>query len=476
MHLVRPVDDAHRALVRIGLGEPEVLAHAGRAVRLDRPVDDLARHVGRDHLDHRDLGPRRLVADDVHHVRGVEREQPRLVDHAARFGDALVPDRLFGQRLAERDARLQAVDHHLQRALGRADRAHAVVDAPRPEPALRDLEAAALAEQDVLDRHAHVVEQHLHVAVRRVVVAEHRQRAQHRHARRIARHQHHRLLRVARAVGVGLAHHDEDRAARVAGARAEPLAAVDDVVVALAPDAALDVGGVGRGHRRLGHQEGRADLAVEQRLEPALLLRVGAVALQGLHVAGVGRRAVEDLARPRHAAHHLAQRRVVEVRDAALALVRVRQEHVPQPGVRAPRLQFVDRPAPAATGRRRGAGHRARGDGVLRWGRCAASKNALRRCTRSRVLAEGSANIGCLHRVSGRRAVSALGGSPLKHFPMCLCVADATFRSTRQPLLDLHAGAFDHSSPLGHVARISAANSAGVPRRTSMPASAICLT
>jgi hypothetical protein len=44
---------------------------------------------------------------------------------------------------------LQAVAHHLQRALGGADGAHAVVDAPRPEPALRDLEAAALAQQDV---------------------------------------------------------------------------------------------------------------------------------------------------------------------------------------------------------------------------------------------------------------------------------------------------------------------------------------
>ena len=31
--------------------------------------------------------------------------QPRLVDHAARLGDALVPDRLRRDRLAERDAR-----------------------------------------------------------------------------------------------------------------------------------------------------------------------------------------------------------------------------------------------------------------------------------------------------------------------------------------------------------------------------------
>ena len=48
------------------------------------------------------------------------------------------------------------------------------MDAARAEPPLRDLEAAAFAEQDVRDRHAHVLEVDLAVAVRRVVVAEHR--------------------------------------------------------------------------------------------------------------------------------------------------------------------------------------------------------------------------------------------------------------------------------------------------------------
>src|SRR5947209_4729736 len=115
MHLVGPVDDAHRALVRIGLGEPEVGTDAGGAVRLDRPVDHLARDVGSHHLDHRDLRLGGLVAGHVHHMRGLQREQARLVDHAPGFGDALVPDRLLGQRLAERGALLQAVHHHLER-------------------------------------------------------------------------------------------------------------------------------------------------------------------------------------------------------------------------------------------------------------------------------------------------------------------------------------------------------------------------
>jgi hypothetical protein len=90
-----------------------------------------------------------LVAHRVHAVGGVQRQQAGLVDHAARFGDAFMPDRLLGQRLAERDAALQAVDHQFQRTLGRADGAHAVVDAPGPEAPLGDLEAAAFAQQDV---------------------------------------------------------------------------------------------------------------------------------------------------------------------------------------------------------------------------------------------------------------------------------------------------------------------------------------
>jgi hypothetical protein len=81
---------------------------------------------------------------------------------------------------------LQALAHEFERALGLADDAHAVVDAARPEAALRDLEAAAFAEQHVGRRDPDVLEHHFHVTVRRVVVAEHRQVTHDRHARRIA--------------------------------------------------------------------------------------------------------------------------------------------------------------------------------------------------------------------------------------------------------------------------------------------------
>jgi hypothetical protein len=128
---------------------------------------------------------------------------------------------------------------------------------------LGDLEAAALTQQDGRLRHAHVVVDDLGVAVRSIVVAEHVQHLDDLDALGVARHHDHRLLAVGRRIGVALAHQDDDLAARIAHARRPPLAAVDDVAVAVGLDAAFDVARVGRGDRRLGHGEAGADLAVE---------------------------------------------------------------------------------------------------------------------------------------------------------------------------------------------------------------------
>ena len=77
-----------------------------------------------------------------------------------------------------------------------ADRAHAVVDAAGAEPALRDLEAFTLAEQDAGRRHPAVLKDDLRVALGRVGVAEHAHRPHDRDPRRVHRHEQHRLLLV----------------------------------------------------------------------------------------------------------------------------------------------------------------------------------------------------------------------------------------------------------------------------------------
>ena len=153
------------------------------------------------------------------------------------------------------------------------ERPHAVVDPARAEPRLRDREALALAGEDVRHRHPHVVEHDLRVpAVVAVVVPEHGQRPHDPHARGVPRDQHHALATVPLGRRVGRAHDDQQRAVGVHRAGRPPLAAGDDVLVAVADDAGGDLGGVRRGHVGLGHAERRPDLGVEQRLEPLLLL------------------------------------------------------------------------------------------------------------------------------------------------------------------------------------------------------------
>ena len=56
---------------------------------------------------------------------------------------------LLGEPLAERGPRHRALAHQLQRPLGAADRAHAVVDPAGPEAGLGDHEATALLADQV---------------------------------------------------------------------------------------------------------------------------------------------------------------------------------------------------------------------------------------------------------------------------------------------------------------------------------------
>jgi hypothetical protein len=91
------------------------------------------------------------------------------------------------------------------------------MDASRTEPALHDLEAAALAQHHVGSRDADVVEEDLSVAVRRVVVPEDGEHALDCDARGGSWDEDDGLALVdLRVVGRGLAHDHVDLAAEVA--------------------------------------------------------------------------------------------------------------------------------------------------------------------------------------------------------------------------------------------------------------------
>ncbi|KRB79740.1 hypothetical protein ASE00_18685 [Sphingomonas sp. Root710] len=161
VHLVGSVGKAQQPRIGERRCKEMVVAGAAAAEHLDRPVEDLLRHQRRGDLDHRDLLPRRLVADPVHHVGGLHRQQPGLFDHDARLGDVFQRYRLLRQRAAEGMAQCGAAAHPFEHPLGHADQPHAMVDAARPEPPLGDVETAAFAQQHIFGRHADIVEQHL---------------------------------------------------------------------------------------------------------------------------------------------------------------------------------------------------------------------------------------------------------------------------------------------------------------------------
>ena len=179
MHLVRAIDDAQRA--RSLAHAPPARNHPTRRRR--RAPGSPSRSPGSAIFGRRDLDHRRSRAappccrphPSCQAACSTSSRAWSIMMRARRCARAITPCSASGLPNAAR-VRARAA-HHLQRPLGQPDRAHAVMDAPRPEPALRDLEAAPLAEQHVRRRHPHVLEQHLAVAVRRVVEAEHRQHA-----------------------------------------------------------------------------------------------------------------------------------------------------------------------------------------------------------------------------------------------------------------------------------------------------------
>mmetsp|Transcript_120274 Transcript_120274/g.218578 ORF Transcript_120274/g.218578 Transcript_120274/m.218578 type:complete len:201 (+) Transcript_120274:643-1245(+) len=164
------------------------------------------------------------------------------------------------------------------------------MDTARAEAALRDLEAAALAQEDVANGYPHVVQDDLCMVVN---VTEHPKWSPDGHTRRISRDEHHGVAVVEFAAGaLGDSEHDEDLALGTAGATDVPLVAVDDVLVSVTHKGGADVCRITARHSGLCHCICAADGSLQQWLEPLLLLLLCPVLLQHLHVACVRSRAV----------------------------------------------------------------------------------------------------------------------------------------------------------------------------------------
>src|SRR5258705_10108535 len=127
-----------------------------------------------------------------------------------------------------------------------------MMDSSRPQSSLGDLEPSAFSEKDVLRGNTGIVEHDFSMSMRRMVVTEYCQQAFDLHSGRVHRNQHHGLLSVPGRRWIGLTHNDGQLAAGSARSRTPPFPSRNNVLLAIAYDARLDVGGIRRSHRGLG--------------------------------------------------------------------------------------------------------------------------------------------------------------------------------------------------------------------------------
>ena len=248
----------------------------------------------------RDLDARRALLPTVSISQAVFSVSSRACSMLdPRLGDPVLDDALLGERLAEGRSRDSARSHISSSARSATPiAAHAVVDAARAEPGLGDGEAAALLAEQVGGRAPGTFSK-IDLAVALLVhVAEHRQVAHDRHARACPSGT--RIIdcwRCGGAVGSVLPITMKILQRGCSRAGDPPLAAVDDVVVAVALDAQLDVGGVAATRRPARSSRTPSGSRPRAAAAATLLLLGRAEHGEHLHVAGVGRRAVAGLAR-----------------------------------------------------------------------------------------------------------------------------------------------------------------------------------
>ncbi len=246
-----------------------ILGGAGGAVHLDRLVD---------HARAARCAPKNLMSEISSRAASlpcgvdlpgrVERHQPRGMDVRARLGDPVLDVRLARERRAEHLALGGVATHQLEGALGHAEPAHAVMDPPGAEALLRDREPRSLLAETIGDR------------------ARGSPRSESRRdgcRRRPSPGCPRSIVKPGVSVGTmiwlkrrcgsgccGIVLRHDDRERRAVRTAREPLVTVDDVVIAVANRGGAEPARIGARDLRLRHREAAADIARDQRLEPAL--------------------------------------------------------------------------------------------------------------------------------------------------------------------------------------------------------------
>ena len=107
---------------------------------------------------------------------------------------------------------------------------------------------------------------------------------------------------------------------------------IENPVITIPPHIELDVCSITAGNLGLCHQESGSDFAVQQWAQPLLLLLLGAVLCEHLHVAGVWGGTVGGFTGGDTFTQQLSHQAVLEIAEASTLLeVVLGQEHVPKP-------------------------------------------------------------------------------------------------------------------------------------------------
>ena len=228
-----------------------------------------------------------------------------------RVGDVALHELLVGQQRALGLPAERPLAQHVERLLGEADGAHGVVDAPAAEAGLGDGEGLALAaEQGVLGHpHVLVVDEGVGAVAQRLAAEAD-----------VADDVDARACRSGPGTSTCPCTALTSGLVTTMTMRNEAVLAFDEknfqpLMTHSSPSFSarvVNMRGVGAGVG-LGHRVAGEDLAVEQRVEVLLLLLVGAVVGDDLGVAGVGGLAAEDDRGPLRAAQDLVQQRQLEL-------------------------------------------------------------------------------------------------------------------------------------------------------------------
>ena len=211
---------------------------------------------------------------------------------------------LTGQQAALCLAAEHPLAEQVEGTLADGHRPHGVMNPTATQAGLGDDEGLTLATEQAVGRQPDVVvvDECVHPLV--LGLAGQPGVAHDVHPGGVRRHQEHRGSLVDAHLGIGDGHDDEE--GRRPGVGREELPTAQDPIVAVAHGPAGELLGV-RSRLWLGHRVAREHLALEERLEIASLLLVGAIVSDDFGVSGVGCLGAEDDGGPAGSAEDLVE-------------------------------------------------------------------------------------------------------------------------------------------------------------------------